>query len=77
MTYELSNDEKVNIIIEHLKTLETNKFDLNVSLSECYNSPDERNSDIELLNFQINAINKQQDALSQEIAELNSESGTI
>jgi chromosome segregation ATPase len=77
MTYELSNQEKINIITEHLKTLEMNKFDLNISLSECYSSDTDRSDDINILNDQINQINKQQDALSQEMATLNLETGII
>lgn len=77
MTYEMSNEEKITVIGEHIKTLEINKFDLKVSLSECYSSSVNRNDDIKKLNFQIEEINKQQDALSREIAELSTEAGTI
>ena len=77
MTYELSNQEKANVIIEHLKTLETNKFDLQVSLTECMNSPIDQTNNIESLNFQIYEINLQQNVLSKELADLNTEMGTI
>jgi len=77
MTYDISNEEKIKIIAEHLNTLEINKFDLKTSLSECYSSSVDRNKDIESLNSQIKEINKQQDALSQEMSTLNTELGIV
>lgn len=77
MTYELTNQEKINIIVDHLKTLEMNKFDLEVSLTECINSSEDQSDNIESLNFQIYEIKLKQDVLAKEMADLNTEEGTV
>ena len=77
MTYELSIEEKVKIVTDHLKSLEINKFDLEATLTECYSSTEDRSKDVDSLNFQIEEINKQQDALAAELAGLKTEQGEI
>jgi chromosome segregation ATPase len=77
MAYELTNQEKSNIIVEHLKTLETNKFDLQASLIECQASTESQQENIDSLTFQIYEINVKQNALAKELASLNTEMGNI
>jgi len=77
MTYQLSTEEKINIVVDHLKTLEMNKYDLQVSLIECQSSQEDQSANVESLNFQIYEINLKQDVLSKELADLNREMGNI
>ena len=69
MTYELTVEEKTNIINQHLKNLEYSKYNLQVSLLEAESNPKVKEGVEEDLQSQLDAVNAQQEAL---IVELNS-----
>lgn len=68
--YTLTNEEKNNIIITHLRTLAFQKYNLEVSVMEeqSTDSPSQEN---------INAYNQQISAINQKIAALEAESNLL
>lgn len=71
MDYGISDVEKLQIVIDHLRVLERNKFDLTVTMEELISHPDSTEEEINLILDQINAINTKQDALAQQAAALD------
>jgi hypothetical protein len=70
MTYELSNEEKTSIVNQHLRSLEYNKYNVQVSLKE-ENAVADKNVDlIASLNSQVAVITDKIDALLEELASL-------
>ena len=67
MTYELTNDEKRNIINQHLRNLEYSKFNVEISLLEenADSAPDQENLDS--LTGQLATINDKIEALAAEL----------
>jgi len=70
MTYELTNEEKSAIVNQHVKNLEYNIYNLQVSLIEenAVSTPDA--SKISSLNSQISESNVKKTALLAELDEL-------
>lgn len=73
MTYELTNEEKMAIVNQHLKNLEYNKYNLKVSLIEKESVSSLQDKSFETLINQINDIDKQQAALKFELDTLSKE----
>jgi polyhydroxyalkanoate synthesis regulator phasin len=70
MSTELTKDEKIQIINNHIKNLKSNKYNLEVSLIE-ENSLDEiNNSTVTLLNTEISNTTSRIEALEAEIIKL-------
>jgi transcriptional regulator NrdR family protein len=70
MTYELTNAEKISIIDQHLKNLEYNRYNLQVSIIELTSETNPKQESITDIQAQIDSIVAQQTALSAEIASL-------
>jgi len=70
MTYELTNEEKSAIVNQHVKNLEYNIYNLQVSLIEenAVSTPDA--SKISLLNSEISESNAKKTALLAELDDL-------
>jgi len=73
MAYELTNDEKISIINQHLKNLEYSKYNLKISLLEMGSGSVTNPGNIKDVEAQIDSINDKQKALNQEIDILNGE----
>ncbi len=70
MSIELTKDEKIQIINNHIKNLKSNKYNLEVSLIE-ENSLDEiNNSTVTVLNTEISNTTSRIEALEAEIIKL-------
>jgi hypothetical protein len=67
MAYQLTNEEKISIIDQHLKILEYNKYNLKISLLEMISGNMAKPESISDLELQIDSINKKQKALTQEL----------
>jgi len=70
MTYELTNEEKISIISQHLKNLEYSKYNLEVSMMELMSGLNTKQEPIEDTQAQIDSIVAQQTALNAEVASL-------
>jgi hypothetical protein len=70
MTYELTNAEKISIIDQHLKNLEYNRYNLEVSILELTSGTNPKQESIEDIQAQIDSIVAQQTALNAEVASL-------
>lgn len=70
MTYELTNAEKISIIDQHLKNLEYNRYNLEVSILELTSGTNPKQESIDDVQAQIDSIVAQQTALNAEIASL-------
>lgn len=70
MTYELTDQEKIDILNQHLKNLEYSAFNLSVSVieEEAANTPN--TASITSLNTQIAEVNAKKTALLAELTEL-------
>lgn len=68
MTYELTNDEKRNIINQHLRNLKYSQYGIEISLMEenADSAPDQEN--IDSLTGQLTTINDKIDVLVTELA---------
>jgi hypothetical protein len=73
MTYELTNEEKISIIDQHLKNLEYSKYNLKISLLEMGSGNVTNPENIKNTEMQIDSINEKQKVLNQEINILNGE----
>jgi len=70
MVYELSNEEKISIIEQHLKNLEYNRYNLAISMIELNAGINPKSESIEELQSDIDSIVSQQTALAAELASL-------
>ena len=70
MTYELTNEEKISIISQHLKNLEYSKYNLEVSMLELTSGTNPKQESITDTQAQIDSIVAQQTALNAEVASL-------
>jgi hypothetical protein len=70
MTTQLTNEEKISIINSHLKNLEYNKFNIEMSIVEenAKSTPDSSN---------ISSLNSQVSEIDVQIAALNAESAAL
>ena len=68
MTYELTNDEKRNIINQHLRNLEYSKFNVEISLVEENADPAPDQANLDTLTGQLSTINGKMEALVAELA---------
>lgn len=73
MAYQLTNEEKISIIDQHLKILEYNKYNLKISLLEMISGNMAKPESISDIELQIDSMNKKQKALIQEIDTLTGE----
>ena len=71
MVYELSNEEKISIIDQHLKNLEYNRYNLSISMIELTSGTLPKEESIETLQAEIDSIVAQQTALAAELASLS------
>ena len=70
MTYELTNQEKIDIINQHLKNLEYSVFNLSLSVVEEQAAATPNTENIASLNAQISEVNAKKTALLAELSEL-------
>jgi hypothetical protein len=70
MTYELTNEEKTSIVNQHLRSLEYNKYNVEVSLKEENAVADKNVELIASLTSQVSIITDKIDALLEELASL-------
>ena len=70
MTYQLTNTEKISIIHQHLKNLEYNRYNLEVSIMELTSGTNPKQESIDDVQAQIDSIVAQQTALNAEVASL-------
>ena len=70
MTTQLTNEEKISIINSHLKNLEYNKFNIEMSIVEenAKSAPDSST---------LSSLNSQMSEIDVQIAALNAESATL
>jgi chromosome segregation ATPase len=66
MVYELTNEEKISIIDQHLKNLEYNRYNLEISLIELTSATLTKEESIENLQSEIDSLVAQQNALNTE-----------
>jgi hypothetical protein len=71
MTIELSKEEKISIINQHIKTLKYNKYDYQISIKEEESVETPATSRIDSLNSKIAEVDAKVVALSAEIVLLN------
>jgi prefoldin subunit 5 len=71
MTIELSKEEKISIINQHIKTLKYNKYDYQISIKEEEAVATPSTSRVDSLNEKITEVDAKVAALSAEIAALN------
>jgi hypothetical protein len=71
MTIELSKEEKVSIVNQHIKTLVYNKYDYQISIKEEQSVETPSTSRIDSLNAKIAEVDAKVVALSAEIVLLN------
>ena len=71
MVYELTNEEKISIIDQHLKNLEYNRYNLEVSMIELTSGTIQKEESIETLQSEIDSLVLQQTALATERASLS------
>lgn len=64
--YELTNEEKISVIDQHLKSLGLNKYNLQVSLLELTAGPNIKEEPLQNLQDQIDTIAAQEAVLSAE-----------
>ena len=69
MTYILTNEEKVNIVEQHLKNLEYSRFNLGISLIEESVSAS-NDASISSLKEQLSSIDAKIEVLKQELLKL-------
>lgn len=72
MTIQLSNEEKISVINQHIRNLEFNKYNLDVSLIEENAMPIPNQATIDSINLQISEANAKISVLNAEIASLQS-----
>lgn len=70
MVYELTNEEKIDIINQHIKNLEYSKFNSEISLVEESAAIDPQQILIDEIQGQIDNINAKKTALLAEISSL-------
>ena len=71
MTIELSKEEKVSIVNQHIKTLKYNKYDYQISIKEEEAVETPSASRVDSLNAKIADVDAKVAALSAEITALN------
>lgn len=71
MSAVLSNEDKISIIDSHLKNLQYSKFNLEISVIEESAKKEPGDIAIASLNSQIDDIQKQINALTQELSKLS------
>lgn len=70
MTYELTKEEKVSIIMQHLKNLEHNRYNLEISMIEITSATLLKKESVEALQNEIDSIIAQQTALNEALCSL-------
>ena len=70
MTYELTNQEKADIVTQHIKNVEYSLFNLGLSLVEEQAVATPNAENIASLNSQITELNAKKTALLAELADL-------
>ena len=70
MTYELTNQEKISVVNQHLKNLEYSAFNLSLSVIEEEAATIPNAENISNLNLQIAEVNAKKTALLAELEEL-------
>lgn len=73
MTFELENNEKINIVKQHLRNIATNKFNLELSIAEANSMLRPPAATIDSYNVQLNDLTSQELTLSQKLAELEAQ----
>lgn len=72
MTVQLTNEEKISVITQHIRNLEFNKYNLNVSLIEENAMAIPNQATLDSIDLQLSECNSKITALNAEIASLQS-----
>jgi hypothetical protein len=70
MTYELTSSEKASIIESHLKNLENNKYNLELSLIEENSVASPNQTIVDSIQGQLSALDQKKTALLAELADI-------
>jgi hypothetical protein len=71
MTYELSNEEKTDIVNQHLRSLEFSIYNIELSVMEEQSKSTPEESMTEALNTNLADLNAKKTVLLNELASLN------
>jgi hypothetical protein len=71
MTYELSNEEKADIVNQHLRSLEFSIYNIELSVMEEQSKSTPEESMTEALNTNLADLNAKKTVLLNELASLN------
>jgi hypothetical protein len=71
MTYELTNEEKADIVNQHLRSLEFSIYNIELSVMEEQSRSTPENSMTEALNASLTDLNAKKTVLLNELASLN------
>jgi hypothetical protein len=71
MTYELSNEEKADIVNQHLRSLEFSIYNIELSVREEQSKSTPEESMIEALSTNLADLNAKKTVLLNELASLN------
>jgi hypothetical protein len=71
MTIELTNEEKIGVVEQHLKSLAFNEYNLVLSIEEAQAASAPNQTNISALNLQLDDIRAQKAALQSELANLS------
>ncbi len=71
MAYELSNEEKITVVNQHLRTLAFSRYNYEVSVMEEQASPEPVQETLDALNKEIQLLDSKITALNDEIASLS------
>jgi hypothetical protein len=72
MTIQLTNEEKISVITQHIRNLEFNKYNLDVSLIEENAMAIPNQATLDSIDLQLSEYNAKIIALNAEIASLQS-----
>lgn len=73
MTFELDNNEKIDIVKQHLRNVANNKFNLELSIVQANAMATPNSAMIDSYNLQLNDLHAQELILSQKLSELEAQ----
>jgi hypothetical protein len=73
MTFELENNEKIDIVKQHLRSVANNKFNLELSVAQANAMATPNSAMIDSYNLQLSDLHSQELILSQKLSELEAQ----
>jgi hypothetical protein len=73
MTFELENNEKIDIVKQHLRNVANNKFNLELSIAQANAMATPNSAMIDSYNLQLSDLHSQELILSQKLSELEAQ----